>query len=273
MHTNRLLIIADDIDQLPIAGENTAEPVYGAPARWIAETSRQEAVSLGLTPIEAPEVISTHLLETIKENFGQLVTRRAVQRIFDEYSNTSDHERAAKNARLIEEFVPDKAPIEFVRSVFRLLLEEQVSIRNIPLILEAIADGRENFVSAEDVAEYVRQRIALHIVNALKQDDGSLPLIQIDLAWEDTFRHHEVTNATNQTDIALPPAEFNRLTSSVYEQIRKAAEKNITPAIVTTAQRRRFVRTVLKAKKIRNPVLSYEELGTTAQPVLIGVAA
>ena len=268
----KVLIIADDLDVLPFPGEDVEEPVYKAPARWTEATHRDEAVAMGLAVVDPSEVISTHLMETIKQNFTRLVTRRSVRRILDEFSKTSDLDRAAANRQLIDEFIPEKAPIEFVQAVFRLLLEEMTPVKNLPVILEAIADGRNIFTTPEDVTEYVRQRIAMNFVSKLQSDDGTLPLIQVSLDWEDIFAKYETTNAANQTDVALPPEEFNRLAQSVLEQVNQAAERNVAPAIVTTASRRRFIRAVLHAKKIRNPVLSYDEIDPTAQPVLIGVA-
>ncbi len=268
----QVLIIADDLDVLPFPGEDVEEPVYKAPARWADAIHRDEAVAMGLAVVDPAEVISTHLMETIKQNFSRLVTRRSVRRILDEFSKTSDLDRAAANRQLIDEFIPEKAPIEFVQAVFRLLLDEMTPIKNLPVILEATADGRNIFTTPEDVTEYVRQRIAMNFVSKLQSEDGTLPLIQISLDWEDIFKQYETTNAANQTDVALPPEEFNRLARSVLDQVNQAAERSVAPAIVTTAARRRFIRAVLHAKKIRNPVLSYDEIDPTAQPVLIGVA-
>ena len=272
LYPGQVLIIADDLSVLPFPGEDVEEPVYKAPARWTDLRHKDEAIAMGLAVVDPPEVISTHLLETIKQNFSRLVTRRSVRRILDEFARTTDLDRAAANRQLIDEFIPEKAPIEFVQAVFRLLLEEMTPIKNLPVILEATADGRNLFTTPEDVTEYVRQRIAMNFVSKLQSEDGTLPLIQISLDWEDIFAQHETVNAANQTDVALPPEEFNRLAQSVLEQVNKAAERNVTPAIVTTASRRRFIRAVLHAKKIRNPVLSYDEIDPTAQPVLIGVA-
>jgi len=269
---DRVLVIADDADALPFPGEDVEEPVYGAPARWIDEKNREDALALGYAVVDPAEVVSTHLLETIKQNFARLVTRRSIHRIFDEYAKTSDTDRAADNRRLIDEFVPDKIPVEFAQSVFRLLLDEMAPIRNIPVVLEAIAEGRNLFATPEEVTEYVRQRIAKNFVSKIQDEDGALPLVQIGMDWEDIFCEYETTNESNQVDVALPPAEFNRLAQAVVEQVNKAAARNLSPAIVTTAKRRRFIRAVLHAKKIRNPVFSYDEIDPTAQPLLIGVA-
>ena len=73
--------------------------------------------------------------------------------------------------------------------------------------------------------------------------------------------------------MALPPDLFNALTGSVAEEVARAGSQGIFPAIVTSSTRRRFLRTVLMAKNITNPVLSFEEIGLEAQPSLVGVAA
>lgn len=73
-------------------------------------------------------------------------------------------------------------------------------------------------------------------------------------------------------DIALPPAEFNRLANSVADRIAHAGAQGRYPAVVTSTKRRRFMHTVLSAKGIRNPVLSFEEIGTSARPAVLGLA-
>jgi flagellar biosynthesis protein FlhA len=73
-------------------------------------------------------------------------------------------------------------------------------------------------------------------------------------------------------DIALPPAEFNRLANAVAERVGAAAAQGRYPAVVTSTKRRRFLHTVLAAKGIRNPVLSFEEIGTTTRPAVLGMA-
>ncbi len=272
LHPDKVLVIVDDLALLPIPGDDVSEPVYGAPARWVERAARDDAMAMGHAVVEPAEVVSTHLLETIKQNFSQLVTRRSVQRVFDEFCKNSDSERAASNKRLLDDFVPDKAPLEFVQSVFRLLLEERVPIRNLPVLLETIAEGRTVYNSAEDVTEFVRQRISRHFVNNLQNSEGSLPLIQIGLDWESTFAQHESQGANGQSDVALPPEDFNKLAQAVVNQINQATNRNLYPAIVTSAKRRRFIRAVMHAKKIRNPVLSYEEIDSGLKPLLIGTA-
>jgi flagellar biosynthesis protein FlhA len=272
LYPDKVLIIADETRSMHLLGEDVMEPVYGAPARWIDRALRDEAIALGLAMVEPSEVLATHLLETIKANFGRLLTRRVVRTILDEYAKPSDPTRAAANRRLLDEFIPDKTPIDLVQAVFRLLLDEGVSIRNIPLVLEATAEARTTFSGPELIAEYVRQKLARQIISPLRNADGELPLIQLAPYWEETFAQREV-DRDGRSDIALAPEEFNRLAQSVSAEIRKATAHRIYPAVVTFSTRRRFVRAVLAAKGIRNPVLSYDEIDPLARPKLVGIAA
>jgi flagellar biosynthesis protein FlhA len=73
-------------------------------------------------------------------------------------------------------------------------------------------------------------------------------------------------------DIALPPEEFNRLARSVGNALSAAAKQGIYPAVATSARRRRFLRHVLEAKGIQNPVLSFEEIGNRTTLSLVGTA-
>jgi flagellar biosynthesis protein FlhA len=106
----------------------------------------------------------------------------------------------------------------------------------------------------------------------MKREDGTLPLIQLAPEWEDTFNSYQV-EADRGLDIALPPDLFNQLAENVSNKIKAANQNGIHAAIVTNTRRRRFLRTVLRAKGISNPVLSFEEIGLDAKPSLVGVVA
>ncbi|HHI71609.1 MAG TPA: flagellar biosynthesis protein FlhA, partial [Rhodobacteraceae bacterium] len=136
-----LALLPENPDGLP-AGEDVSEPVYGAPARWVSQEAQEDAALSGITIVTATEVLATHLLEVIKRNLPRLLTLKALRRLLDEFVNLSDAGRAEANRRLVDELIPDKVPIDLLLSVMRLLLEERVSIRNLPLILEAISEAR-----------------------------------------------------------------------------------------------------------------------------------
>lgn len=267
-----VMILAGDDEILPFEGTPVEEPVYGASARWIEARHKNTAAAHGCPVIEPSEILATHLLETIKSNFGRLMSRRAVRKILDEYARTTDTTRAAANRQLLDEFIPEKAPIEVVQTVFRRLLEEGVSVRNIPVILEAISEARPWCANAEKIAEHVRRRLARQITASLKNEGGQVPIVQLSPDWEHVFSRYESSGEGQEKDVALPPEEFNRLARSIAEQLRKAATEKLFPAVVTFRERRRFIREVMHAKGMRNPVIAYDELDPQTKPLITGTA-
>ncbi len=272
IETDRVLVLLPEDGAAAPEGRDVAEPVYGAPARWIPPARQEEAALLGLAVVSPVEVVATHLLEVVKGNFGRLFNRRCLRRLLDEFVSPSDPKRAEANKRIYEEFVPDKFPIDTLQAVLRLLLEERVSIRNLPLIFEAIAEVYAPSVGPEAICEHVRHRLGFQLVAGLQEADGALPLIQLAPAWEELFQKHQLPEGSGVVDVALPPAEFNRLAAAVAEKIAAAGAQGRYPAVLTSTRRRRFVHTVLSAKGIRNPVLSFEEIGTRSRPAVLGLA-
>ena len=272
LNPDQILALApDDRSTLP-PGTDTREPVYGAPARWINGKDAEAASLAGVTLVTPTEILATHLLEVIKNNFSRLLTLKSLRRTLNELTNISDPARAEANRKLLDEMIPDKVPIDVLHAVLRLLLDEQVSIRNLPLILEATAEARGQNAQAEAICEHVRQRLGFQLVAELRRLDGTLPLVQLAPEWEEAFVTYQV-EGDRGLDIALPPDLFNTLAARVAEKLNDAANNGIYPAVVTNTRRRRFLRTVMRAKGISNPVLSFEEIGLDARPSLVGLVA
>jgi flagellar biosynthesis protein FlhA len=250
-------------------GIDVLEPVYGAPARWILPDDQERAALAGLTVVSAAEVLATHLLEIIKGNLARMLSLRGLRRLLDEFVTLSDANRAAANRRLLEDLVPDKVPMDVLLTVLRLLLEERVSIRNLPLILEAVAEAR-SFGSPEAICEHVRRRLGFQITAEIQREDGSLPLIQLAPEWEKTFVAHQMDTDRGLRDVALPPELFSRLANGLLDKINRNSEAGIFPAVITSTMRRRFLRTVLAAKGLTTPVLSYDELTADSRPAIVG---
>lgn len=265
-----LALLTEDSGTIP-AGDDVKEPVYGAPARWIAAADEHEMALSGITLVNPTEVLATHLLEILKRNFARLLGLKALRKLLDEMTSLTDPARSEANRRIIDELIPDRVPIDLLLTTLRLLLEERVSIRNLPLILEAIAEIRPVTAAPDAVCEHVRQRLGFQLVAELRRNDGTLPLVQLAPEWEQQFSKYQLGADGASRDIALPPEDFNRLANAMAERIAKASESGIYPAVVTSTRRRRFLKTVLTAKGVPNPVLSFEEIGTEARPSIVGL--
>lgn len=264
-----LALLPSDSADLPM-GRDVKEPVYGAPARWLARADADTAALEGATVVNPAEVLATHLLEVIKNNLPRILNMKSLRRLLDELGSLTDTTRSNANKRLFDELIPEKVSIDLLLSVLRLLLEERVSIRNLPMIIEAIAEARTTVTSPEAICEHVRQRLAFQIIADVRAMDGTVPLIQLASDWEDHFVQYQIGDASSN-EVALPPDMFQSLTSGIADKLSRAGEAGHFPAIITTVRRRRFLRTLLAAKGISNPVLSFEELGTEGRPSLVGL--
>ena len=271
LQPDHILVLMNENDPDEMPGEVVNEPVYGAPARWIDPAEQEQAAVAGLTTVQPAEVLATHLLEIVKRNFARLLTFKALRRRLDEMTRLSDAERSDANRRMLDELIPDKVPLDVLLSVLRLLLEERVSIRNLALIIEAVADGRQLFQTVDAITEHVRQRLGFQLVAKMRRADGTIPLIQLAPEWEDTFSTYEIRTDRGGGDVALPPDSFNQLADGIAEKLGQAANTGAYAAVVTSTRRRRFLRTVMAAKGIMNPVLSFEEIGIDARPALVGL--
>lgn len=267
-----LALLPDTPTALPgPAGSDVKEPVYGAPARWIAPQDQDMFSLEGATVVTASEVLATHLLEVIKTNLSHLMTMKGLRRLLDEMTQLTDKTRAEANRRLLDEMIPDKVPQDTLLAVLRLLLEERVSIRNLPMILESIAEVRGLHTMPEAVCEHVRQRLGFQLIAGHRRRDGTLPLLQLAPEWEARFQGHQLDGDRGMSDVALPPEEFNRLANSIAERFARLTAKGENPALVTSTRRRRYLKTVVATKGLRLPVLSFEEIGLDARPAIVGV--
>ncbi|TDT73863.1 flagellar biosynthesis protein FlhA [Litoreibacter halocynthiae] len=255
-----------------IEGETVKEPVYGAPAKWMARKYKEDAALAGCTVVTPPEILATHLLEVIKGNFGRLLSLRGLRRILDEFTNLSDAKRNEANRKILDELIPEKVSLETLLQVLRLLLEEQISIRNLPVILESIAEGRSIHSTAEGLCEHTRQRLGAQLFAELKREDGSLPLIQLSPDWEDVFSKYSKSE-TQPSDVSLPPEDYTRLAEGLTEKLTHLNENGVFPAVVTSVLRRRFIRLLLANRGINTSVFSYEEIASDSRPAIVGMVA
>lgn len=259
----------DSAEEFP-DGIDVHEPVYKAPARWIREGVSEEVGLNGTTLIAPVEVLATHVLEIVKKNLSRLLTLKSMRQLLDELENLQNDDLARANKRMLDEFIPDKVPLDCLHAVLRMLLDEQVSIRNLELIIEAIAEIRPISVRPEVICEHVRQRLGFQLVADLRQSDGTVPLLQLAPEWDDVFLTYQV-EADRGLDVALPPDVFKRLSDNIERKLGDMDQSMMRTALVTNSRRRRFLKTVIRSKGLNLPVLSFEELGVDARPALVGL--
>ena len=140
---------------MSIVGIDTIEPSFGLPAKWITEDMKEEAEILGYTVVDPPSVVSTHITEIIKTNAYDLLGRQETKQLIDHLKE--------QYPILVEEVTPNPLSIGEVQKVLAKLLKENISIRNLPVIFETLADFGKVTSDTDLLTEYVRQALLVKL--------------------------------------------------------------------------------------------------------------
>ena len=250
-----------------LQGDAVREPVYLSPARWIDRDAQDDAATQGATVVTPMEVLSTHLMEVVKANLSSLLTLGAMQRQIEELKTLSDSARAERNRRYFDGMIPDKVSPETLLAVLRALLDEKVSIRNLPLIVDAMAEFR-GIDSVEMIYELVRKRLRGQITQQYSDPAGGVSALQLHPAWEAEF-----VRADTETGRAGGGAMTPALSRKLLDAARRAmatVEPALQTVLVAPDHRRRMLRAVLGSNGIALPVLGLEEIDPGAELRLVG---
>ncbi|NNU15369.1 flagellar biosynthesis protein FlhA [Parvularcula sp. ZS-1/3] len=254
------LVLVPEGQHPEIEGASAKEPVYGAAARWVNFAGKERAIVAGLTVVEPAEVMATHLLETVQSNFSRLMTRRTLRAILDSYRDVSDPEKAEANRRFLDEMIPERVSKDQLLQVLRDLLNERVSIRQLPLIIEAAAEAKGAELPTNETIEHVRRRIAFGFVAKLAGEGKELPTLQLGDSWSEALREAAMDGDVDGLQLA----------KAAREALDKAAEGGAFPVFAVAAPLRRRLRDILAVYGIKNAVLSLDEIRGHATPKLLG---
>ena len=174
-----LLVMDPRGEPITLPGEETTEPTFGLPATWVDESHREEASFRGYTVVDPSTVVSTHLTETIKENISDLLSYAETQKLMDDLPK--------EQQKLIGDIVPAQISTSGVQRILQNLLNERISIRDLPTVLEGVAEATAFTQNFTQVTEHVRSRLARQISNSQVSAGGYIPLITLSPEWEQAF--------------------------------------------------------------------------------------
>lgn len=246
-----------------LRGIPTKEPAYGIDAYWIKEGSREEAIAKGYTVVDLPTVLTTHISDVIRRNAHELIGRQEVQQMLDSLKET--------HPKVVDELVPTQMSLGGVVRVLQNLLTEQVPIRDLLTILEAIADWAPSIKQIDLLTEYVRQALARTITRQYQTPEGELPAVVLGQGAE--RRIAESLQRTDQGEfITLSPQTAQRLMQRLAEQVEKFAHRNLQPVVLCSGQLRGHFKKLVDRFIPQMVVLAYEEILPTTRIQSIGVA-
>ena len=256
-----LLAISSENEPPQLQGLATNEPAFGVSARWIVPGLREEALAQGYAVVDQTSVIATHLAEVIKQHAYELLSRQETKRLLDRLGESQP--------KLCEELVPKLMSLGEVQKVLQQLLREQVSIRDLPTILESLLDTVAVTKNPVLLVEGARQALGRALVHPLLSDDGGLRVVTLDPGIEE-----ELTRAFS----GQAPAGNNGLEPSfvrrVLEGLKKLAGEQVrmaTPVLFCSTPARFHLRRLLEPFLPKVVVLSPGEIPPVVQVQSLGM--
>ncbi|MBT2688574.1 flagellar biosynthesis protein FlhA [Bacillus sp. ISL-47] len=256
------LAMSPGIEDDSIEGIDTIEPSFGLPAKWITEEMKEQAEIFGYTVVDPPSVVSTHITEVIKSNAHELLGRQETKQLID-------HVKEGYPI-LVEEITPNPLSVGEVQKVLAKLLRENISIRNLPVIFETLADFAKTTSDTDLLTEYARQSLARQITNQFSQQGDSIKVVTLSGKVEKL-----VADGIQQTEhgnyLSLDPAASQNILESIASQVEQLSLMEQTPIVLCSPAVRMYVRQLTERYFPQIPILSYNELEANAEVQSVGV--
>ncbi|WP_047984866.1 flagellar biosynthesis protein FlhA [Ornithinibacillus californiensis] len=256
------LAMTPDMDNDLIEGIETEEPAFGLPAKWISEESKDEAELSGYTVVDPPSVVSTHITEVIKRHAHTLLGRQETKELVDHLKENYPI--------LVEETTPEPLSIGDIQKVLAKLLRENVSIRNLPVIFETLADFSKLTNDPELLGEYVRQALSSQLTKQYMNQDNSLKVITVSGKIEKMIAE-SIQSTEHGNYLALDPESQQIIIKSINEEVEKLTLQEENAIILCSPAIRMYLKQLLDRFLPQVVVLSYNELEPTVQVQSVGV--
>ncbi len=256
-----LLVMDPKGAAIDLPGTHTTEPAFGLPATWVAQSLREEASFRGLTVVDPGTVLTTHLTEVLKSNMSELLSYAETKKLLDELP--------AEHKKLVEELIPSQISATGVQRVLQTLLAERVSIRDLPAILEGIAEAVGHTKNTLYITEHVRARLARQLSHQHLAPGGYLPIVALSPAWEQAFAESIVGQGEDR-QLAMAPSQLQQFIQSMRERFDEASRRGDVPVLLTSPQIRPFVRSIVERFRAQTVVLSQNEIHASVRLRTLG---
>ncbi|MED0687675.1 flagellar biosynthesis protein FlhA [Anoxybacillus ayderensis] len=256
------LAMSPGVDDDSIEGIDTIEPAFGLPAKWISEEMKERAEMFGYTVVDPPSVVSTHITELLKAHAHELLGRQETKQLIDHVKESYPI--------LVEEVTPNPLSVGDIQKVLANLLREKVSIRNLPVIFETLADFGRMTTDPDLLTEYVRQALARQITSQYVVEGQPLRVITLSGKVEKM-----IAEGVQQTEhgnyLALDPVVSQAIIEAIAMQIEQFPFQDQSPILLCSPAVRMYVRQLTERYFRHVPVLSYNELEANVEVQSVGV--
>lgn len=247
-----------------IEGIPTREPIFGLPALWVREKSKEEAHFSGYTVVDISTIMATHLTEILKGHADELLGRQDVQNLLDRLAQVYP--------KAVEELTPSDLALGVIQRVLQNLLRERVSIRDLLTIVETLSDYGRVTKDPDILTEYVRQKLSRAIVKQFETPEGILPVIALDSRIEDLLREKLVGGGQGSYG-ALEPGAAQKILTGINQTLDRVTHLISQPVILCSPGVRRHLKKLLDRFLPQVAVLSHSELTSQTKIQSLGTVS
>ena len=257
-----VLVVTGSGRKPSIPGDEIREPAFGMPAVSILETFAEDLKREGFHPIDNVSVVLTHMSEVIRNNLPQLLSYKDVKVLIDRLD--------PEYKKLADEICSSHMSYSGLQAVLKLLLAERVSIRNLHLILEAVAELAPHVRKTEQIVEHVRVRMSQQLCGDLA-DNGVLRVLRLGTKWDMIFHQALKRDAKGEVvEFDIDPRSLEEFSEQATKVIREFMDRGLPFVLVTSPETRSYVRMIIERLFATLPVLSHVELAKGLEIKILG---
>ncbi len=232
-----------------LPGSVTRDPAFGLPAVWIDAAQRDQAQMLGYTVVDAGTVVATHLNHLVHIHAAELLGRAEVQQLLDRL--------AKESPKLVEDLTPKLLPLSTLQKVLQNLLDENVHIRDMRTIVEALTEHAPRVQDAHELTALVRIALGRAIVQQIWPQAGELQVMALDSGLE-----RLLTQAlqANPNGAGIEPGLAETLLREAAGASQRQEQVGLVPVLLVPAPLRTLLARFLRRAVPQLKILSHAEV-------------
>ena len=244
--------ITEKLDGIP-----TTDPAFNMEGYWVSDSEKEKAELMEYTVVDSLSVLSTHLQETLKRHFDKILSRQAVKKLLENLKKDYP--------AVIEDVNPDALPLGTIQKVLQNLLKENIPIKDLVQILEALIDYSKVTKNVDVLTEYVRHSIGETIAKIFKDQNNIIHAATLGETLETIITRSLQNQKDNSQSLGLSPAVLKILNQRLFSGIEKFRSLGFIPVILTSATIRPYFFRLINATFPDYAILSYSELPSNVE--------
>jgi flagellar biosynthesis protein FlhA len=235
------------------------DPTFGLDTVWIEPAQREEAQSLGYTVVDAGTVIATHLSQILKDHAHEFLGHDEVQQLLDNLAKSAP--------RLVESLVPNLLSLGAVLKVMQNLLAEQVPIKDVRSIAEALADGALKSQDPDALTTGVRIALSRTIYEQINGLAPELEVLSLEPRLEQMLQD---AVRGQQQSMGLEPGLAEQMLQQINEGVIQMENQGKPAVLLVASTIRLWLASLVKSNNKGLHVLAYDEIPAEKRIRVVG---